>query len=746
MSMWTQRAFLSGVLACTLVLGNLACAAELAPDLPGIEQPPETLFPEPSATQPSGPEMEPPEEDTPPPDMSPTPEPTDPPPEDSEPPQQPKPEPPPTPIPTPRPTRPPGANDVLVPTPAPTSPPDAPKPTPGLPPGSNDVLVPKPIPSAPPDGPEPPEPSGPSSDVVYTEEALSKWLGDHVQEGGTVYLGADLRLTTRCAGAAPRSPVQIVAGEHTIRLAPGVVWRRPGMVTVSGSGTVFYVEDGARLELFSDNVVSAQGDGAVAVVTESPTGLVMDYGHISAEGAGATGIYAPGSLVLTTASISADGVGATAVRSGGGADLTYCTIRASGMDSTAVRAEGEVILDTSLVQPYPVGAVEYTRSAELETTHQYYVELGAPELPLPNLFWAILTAEGREDLRIRVPIVWEGADFPTDEEAVFTLTVELVWPFPEIPLDYRGQHQWFAYVLDPARPRLISATASEKFVYLYLFRSHSGIEEYLVHYSLNSGEDWKTYSWTRKSATTLRVPNVFEPESTILFYYDEVYDDGTVLRSNLLEVYLGSDGTVLSTPGNGDYDGGDRGGSTSPEPPFGWPEPPVPEMVPPSPSQTPPPANTAPTPNPRKPNLTAPVPIPVVQLDPIGTVTAAVPTAEPAPPAGETVPPNASPVPDPEPSELPPTPAPIPAPSDETPTDTAPTSTPKPEDQTEAVRQSPDQPERTVPVIEASHGAEVPSSREPRAKRFSQPVVAVAGVTALLSSILLGLAICRRRS
>lgn len=461
---------------------------------------------------------------------------------------------------------------------------------------------------------EPPPAPEPVQDTVYTSQELVDWLFDHHDQGGTVYLGADLIVDSRAPRQTPLSPVEIIANSFTIYIKPGGVWHVSGPVTVSGGKTVFYVEDGGVLNLYSDGLVHAEGDGAITILTESLTGIHSDFGRVRAAGSGAAAISAPHGLTLSTALASADGENAAAIRSGGPVDLTYCSVSATGEKSLSVDASGEVLLDTTKASPLAPQSTALARTVRPVDAAPLYIALGA-QPRFPSFVRAALKAEGRDELLVRIPLRWSAYEINTDTEAIFTVSAILEPLLPEIGVHFPERYETQIHVMNPDLPRLISASVKRNQLILNTFSKRSA-SQYVIHSSGDGGITWNTVTLSGDSKT-LSVPNRFAPESTLLFYYEEMRESGERLRSNLLEVHLAKDNDILSQPGNGDYDGGDQSGGGSPEPPFGWSEVPEEEkdaLAPPTDEPLGQASPSQPAGKPGSPELALPMPVPVLPI------------------------------------------------------------------------------------------------------------------------------------
>lgn len=476
---------------------------------------------------------------------------------------------------------------------------DQPSPESSLPPAENDQLKPMEPPAEESNGPTPPEVGGiittpptpeispspaPSEDegVVFTGEALLTWVMDHADTGGTVSLGADISWPGK-ALIAVLAPIAIDAGPYSITIEAEKRWDFSGPVTVTGTSCIFYVKADGRLTLYQEGLVQVTGDGSRAVELERGAIFQSVYGRIEASGSEATALYVQGDAVLSSLSLTASGPGAVALRCDGAADLTYSTLRADGIP---VSAGGAILLDTSAADPQIPDVRNLMREAQPvnRSAPTYYLNIGADKgsVPLPGLIRYRLTAPDRDPITLMIPSTWNQALVDPTVEGAYPLYVTLTQPYPETGLGLPAIDA-VCRVMDPNLPRLMAMKIQGGLASLQLYGARTPGPQ-TVYYSSDLNT-WTQAPIVYKSKKLVKLDFPFPTGQTIYFYIAEALPDGTLIHSNILEARLDTDGTISSTPGNGDYDGGDAGGGGDPEPPFGWEEEPIrPEPPAPTPS------------------------------------------------------------------------------------------------------------------------------------------------------------------
>lgn len=434
--------------------------------------------------------------------------------------------------------------------------------------------------------------------MVYTGEALADWLTNHANTGGTVSLGADI-VWTKETLLTIHAPIVIDAGPYTITIEAGKRWALRGPIAVIGTGRIFCVKTDGQFTLYQEGRVRVAGNEGRAVELERGAELQSFYGRIEANGRDATALYVQGDATLSNLSLAASGPGAAALRCDGAADLTYCTLRADGVP---VSAGGAILLDTTAANPQVPGAHLLMREARPANPSDptYYLDLGADtgSMALPDSIRYRLTAPERSPITLMIPSVWDRSLVDPAAEGAYPLAVTLTQPYPETGLELPEVNA-VCRVMDPDRPRLIAMEIRGDLASLHLYGSRTpGPQTFYYSHDLNAWTEAHVVDrWNKLVELDLTCP----PGQTIYFYIAEELPDGTLIHSNILEARLDTDGTISSTPGNGDYDGGDAGGGGDPEPPFGWdngptrpvPPPPMPSdpikkpAVPPPPSETP---------------------------------------------------------------------------------------------------------------------------------------------------------------
>lgn len=465
---------------------------------------------------------------------------------------------------------------------------DQPVPEPSLPTEGDDQLKPTAPPEAEPDTSPPPEENGtittpPTSvpspppgvlpelpeaveNVVDSGEALAAWIENHAATGGTIYLGADIDWSETTATLI-WAPITIDTGPYTITIGAGKRWDFRGPISCVGDAKVFYASSGSHLTLYQESLVRVTGDGSVAVELESGAELESFYGQVEAHGSGAVALYAQGNAVLANISLLASGTEAFALRCMGDADLTYCTLRSDGVP---ISAGGAVLLDTSAADPQVPDAQVLMRTVQAPPLREHYMDLGSdPDaLVLPDHIRYQLTAPARPVLNLMVPCAWDRSAIVPTAEGDYYFSATCTQPHPETGLVLPDASA-VCYVLDPDRPRLIGADIHSRSTKLRLYGSRtSGPPE--VYYSVDGRKTWGKAIIISSTKSQITLDLTLMIEQTTCFYIEETSPDGSLIRSNLLEVLVNADGTFTSKHSNGDYDGGDAGGGGSPEPPFGW--------------------------------------------------------------------------------------------------------------------------------------------------------------------------------
>lgn len=416
--------------------------------------------------------------------------------------------------------------------------------------------------------PQPPAEPPSDPNTVKTADELAQWFMYNQEAGGTVSLAADLIWDRSHRITRPLSQVTILTGEHTIRIQPGAQWDVRAPLVFRGGGTIFYIEEGGTLSLYAENEIHATGDGATAILTEGPHGVVSDHGQVFAYGTGATAIRSQSDLTLSILSAMATGIDAIAVACEGDADLTYCRLIAEGEGARTVAATGGVTLDACYAMPEITGAASFSRSAVVSLSPLYTETGGKPYEPSLRFTICRLLSDSRPPLSVRIPLTLDVNGIGTEVEVQYALPVHFAPRFPEIDIGLPKAYTVPLYVLDPERPRLISADVQNGELRLSLYRPIPKETVTTVYVSTDDGATW-VLQLTKEGSVSSYVPTGFrlEPGNKALFYL-ELSRDGKTQRSNLLTVSYTETGELLCPPDNGDYDGGDMEDDSSPTPPL----------------------------------------------------------------------------------------------------------------------------------------------------------------------------------